>query len=113
MSQRPRRSKANLHPGRILLESQIQRRTSEQKQADDEVLQQAKDAELAATQKAYERVGAMERAMATRQTQGSTLSEKPIRPKPQSQSTDQRKGDHEAETKSDTAKGKTGWILPR
>ncbi|KIK13073.1 hypothetical protein PISMIDRAFT_18245 [Pisolithus microcarpus 441] len=60
MSQRPRRSKANLHLGQIILDAQNQRCTSEQKQADDENLQRAKDAELAATQKAYEHVGAME-----------------------------------------------------
>ncbi|KAI5980693.1 hypothetical protein EDD15DRAFT_2205352, partial [Pisolithus albus] len=80
MSQQPRRSKANLHPGQIILDSQIQRRTSEQKQADDEALQQAKDAESAATQEAYKRVGMMESAMAVKQTQESTRSEKPVRP---------------------------------
>ncbi|KAI6011395.1 hypothetical protein BKA83DRAFT_4131947 [Pisolithus microcarpus] len=79
MSQRPRRSKANLHLGQIILDAQNQRCTSEQKQADDENLQRAKDAELAATQKAYEHVGAME-------------------------TTDQRKSDLETETKLGTVK---------
>ncbi|KAI6000012.1 hypothetical protein EDD15DRAFT_2193493 [Pisolithus albus] len=46
-------SKANLHPGQIILDSQIQRCTSKQKQADDEALQQAKVAESATTQEAY------------------------------------------------------------
>ncbi|KAI5989967.1 hypothetical protein EDD15DRAFT_2198317 [Pisolithus albus] len=91
MSQQPRRSKANLHPGQIILDSQIQRCTSDQKQADDEALQQAKDAESATTQEAYKRVGMMESAMAVKQTQESTRSEKPVRPKPRPQSTDQKK----------------------
>ncbi|KAI6019506.1 hypothetical protein BKA83DRAFT_19251 [Pisolithus microcarpus] len=104
MSQRPRRSNANLHPGRIVLDSQIQRRTSEQKHANDEALQQTKDAELADAQKAYGRVGAMESAMAARQAQDGTRSEKAVRPKPRPQSADQSKGDVEAETKLGTAK---------
>ncbi|KAI5992874.1 hypothetical protein EDC04DRAFT_2613483 [Pisolithus marmoratus] len=99
MSQRPHRSKANLHPGQIILDSQIQRCTSEQKQVDNKALQQAKEVQLEALQKSYECVSMMESAMAARQMQ-----EKPIRPKPQPWSAGQSKGGVEVETKLNAAR---------
>ncbi|KAI6019110.1 hypothetical protein EDC04DRAFT_2607628 [Pisolithus marmoratus] len=79
-----------------MLHSQTQRCTSEQKQANNDNLQWAKEAELATTQKAYECIGVMESVMAASQIQGSL--EKPIRPKPQPQSAaDQRNSDLEAD----------------
>ena len=78
MSQRPQRSKANLHPGHILRNFETHRHTSEQKKADDKACQQAKDNQAAELQKAYNRIGAMENAMAERQAREST--EAPIKP---------------------------------
>ena len=78
MSQRPRQSKANLHPGHILRNFETHRHTSEQKKADDKACQQAKDNQAAELQKAYNRIGAMENAMAERQAREST--EAPIKP---------------------------------
>ncbi|KAI5981798.1 hypothetical protein EDC04DRAFT_2617152 [Pisolithus marmoratus] len=102
MSQWPHRSKVNLHPGQIVLDSQTQRHTSEPKQANDEALQWAKEAEMATVQKAYEHVGVMESAMAARQAQDGTRPVKFVRPKPCQQSGGQHKGD--METKLGTAK---------
>ena len=83
MSQRPWQSKANLHPGHILHDFGIQRRTSEQKKADDEVCQQAKDNQAAELQKAYDRIGAMENAMAEMQAKESAeVPIKPLKPHP-------------------------------
>ncbi|KAI6025195.1 hypothetical protein PISMIDRAFT_17513 [Pisolithus microcarpus 441] len=104
MSQQLCQSNANLHLGQIVLDLQIQRCTSEQKHTNDEALQWTKDAELANAQKAYGRVSTMESAMAARQAQDGTRSEKAVRPKPHPQSADQSKGDVEAETKLGTAK---------
>lgn len=87
MSQRPRRTNANLHPGQIVVDSQVHRRTSQQKRIDDEALQQAKDAQLAAVQKGYDRIGAIENTMAEQQW-GSAHQEvpiKPLRPRPRPQ----------------------------
>ena len=53
MSQRPHRTNANLHPGQIVVDSQVHRHTSQQERIDNEALQQAKDAQLAAVQKGY------------------------------------------------------------
>ena len=83
MSQRPRRSKANLHPGHILRDFEIHRRTSEQKKADDEACQQAKDDQAAELQKAYDRIGALENAMAEKQARESIeVPIKPLKPHP-------------------------------
>jgi len=80
MSSRPHQSNANLHPGQIVVDSQVHRHTSEQKKADDEALQWAKDAQLAAVQKGYERIGAIEDKMAEKQLKESADLENPIRP---------------------------------
>lgn len=64
---RPRREKANLHPGRIILETQTKRRTPAQKKADDLRAQEAIDAQAAAIQQAHARVSEMETAMEVRQ----------------------------------------------
>jgi len=80
MAQRPRRSNANLHPGQVVIDSQSHRRTSEQKKADDEALQWVKDTQLAAVQKGYERVGAIEDTMADKQSKENTDLENPIKP---------------------------------
>ena len=83
MSQRPRRSKANLHPGHILCDFEIHRRTSEQKKADDEACQQAKDDQVAELQKAYDHIGALENAMAEKQARESIeVPIKPLKPRP-------------------------------
>ena len=67
-----------MHPGHILRDFETHRCTSEQKKADDEACQQAKDNQAAELQKAYDRIGAMENAMAERQAREST--EAPIKP---------------------------------
>ncbi|KAI6100050.1 hypothetical protein EDD16DRAFT_1526645 [Pisolithus croceorrhizus] len=90
--------------GQITLDLQIQRCTSEQKQADNEALQQAKEVQLDALQKSYEHVSMMESTMATRQMQDGTRQEKPIRPKLQPWSAGQSMGGVEEETKLNAAK---------
>ena len=80
MSQRPRRSNANVHPGQIIIDAKGHRRTSEQKKADDEMLQQAKDAQFAAVQKMYERIGTLEDTMAENQWSATADPENPIKP---------------------------------
>ena len=83
-SQHPRRSNANLHPGQVVIDAQVHRHTSEQKRADDKALQWAKDAQLAAIQKGYKHVGAIEDTMAKKQWKENADLENPIRPlKPQ------------------------------
>ena len=80
MSQRPRRSNANVHPGQIIIDAKIHRRTSDQKKADDQALQQAKDAQSAAVQKMYERIGTLEDTMAENQWRATADPENPIKP---------------------------------
>ncbi|KAI6162343.1 hypothetical protein EDD17DRAFT_1508279 [Pisolithus thermaeus] len=75
MSQQPHQSKANLHLGQIVLDSQIQRHTLEQKQADNENLQQAKEAELAATQKVYEHTNSRQLGKAYQAQAVTTVSQ--------------------------------------
>ena len=78
---RPRQEKANLHPGRIILETQIKRHTSAQKKADDLRMQEAIDAQAAATQQAHARVSKMETAMEDRQVTQDAAKAKPVRPR--------------------------------
>ncbi|KIO06947.1 hypothetical protein M404DRAFT_24093 [Pisolithus tinctorius Marx 270] len=78
---RPRREKANLHPGRIVLEAQTQRRTPAQKKADDLRAQEVIDAQAAAIQQAHARVREMETAMEVRQVIQGAAKAKPVRPR--------------------------------
>ena len=80
MSQHPRRSNANVHPGQIIIDAKVHRRTSDQKKADNETLQQAKDAQLAAVQKMYERIGTLEDTMVEHQWHATADPENPIKP---------------------------------
>ena len=80
MSQCPRRSNANVHPGQIILDAKVHRRTSDQKKADDETLQQAKDAQLAAVQKMYEHIGTLEDTVVEHQWRATADPENPIKP---------------------------------
>jgi len=78
---RPRREKANLHPGRIILETQTKRCTPAQKKADDLRAQEAIDAQAAAIQQAHARVSEMETAMEVRQVTQEAAKAKPVRPR--------------------------------
>lgn len=60
---RPQRVKANLHPGRIILDSQIKRRTPAEKHADDLRAHEDRDAHETAIQQGLVRVSEMEAAM--------------------------------------------------
>ena len=51
---RPRREKANLHPGRIILDTQNKRRTPAEKKADDVYAEEVKNAREAALQQGHE-----------------------------------------------------------
>ena len=51
---RPRQEKANLHPGRIILDTQNKRRTPAEKKADDVYAEEVKNAREAALQQGRE-----------------------------------------------------------
>jgi len=78
--QRPRREKANLHPGQIILDSQIKRRTTAEKQADDLCAQATKDARAAAIQQGCARVSEMEATIEAKQVVQRAVKAKPVRP---------------------------------
>ena len=84
---RPRREKANLHPGRIILETQTKQRTPAQKKANDLHTQEVIDAQAAAIQQAHARVGEMEVAMEVAQATQGTAKVKPVRPRQAPRST--------------------------
>ena len=86
MSQCPCRSNVNIHPGQIIIDAKIHRHTLDQKKADNQALQQAKDAQLAAVQKMYEQIGTLEDMMAKNQWSATADPEnsiKPLRSRPQ------------------------------
>jgi len=78
---RPRREKANLHPGRIILETQTKQCTPAQKKADDLCAQEAIDAQAAAIQQAHAWVSEMETTMEVRQVTQEAAKAKPVRPR--------------------------------
>lgn len=78
---RPRREKANLHPGRVILEMQTKRRTPAEKKADDLRAQEVIDAQAAAIQQAHARVTEMEIAMEARQLSQDAAKVRPIKPR--------------------------------
>jgi len=77
---RPRREKANLHPGQIILDSQIKRRTTAEKQADNLCAQATKDAQAATIQLGCARVSEMEATMEAEQVMQRAVKAKPVRP---------------------------------
>ncbi|KAI6123031.1 hypothetical protein EDD16DRAFT_705173 [Pisolithus croceorrhizus] len=85
---RPRRVKANLHPGRIILDSQIKRRTPAEKHADDLRAHEDRDARETAIQQGLVRVSEMEAAMEIEQASQDGSKAKPVRPR---RGTDQRR----------------------
>jgi len=80
--QRPRREKANLHPGLLVRDTQTKRRTPVEKQADDLHAKEIKDARTAAMEQGHARVSEMEAAMEVSQAQQGTGKVKPVRPRP-------------------------------
>ena len=78
---RLQREKANLHPGRIILETQTKWHTPAQKKADDLHVQEVIDAQAAAIQQAHARVSEMEAAMEVTQATQDTAKVKPVRPR--------------------------------
>lgn len=80
--QRPRREKANLHPGLLVRDTQTKRRTPVEKQADDLRAKEIKDARAAAMEQGHARVSEMEAAMEVSQAQQGTGKAKPVRPRP-------------------------------
>ncbi|KAI6110927.1 hypothetical protein EDD16DRAFT_1710592 [Pisolithus croceorrhizus] len=85
---RPRQVKANLHPGRIILDSQIKRRTPAEKHADDLRVHEDRDARETAIQQGLVRVSEMEAAMEIEQASQDGSKAKPVRPR---RGTDQRR----------------------
>jgi len=79
--QRPRREKANLHPGQIVLDTQAKRRTPVEKRADDLRAQQIKDACATAVQQGCARVSEMEATMEVEQARQEAVKAKPVRPR--------------------------------
>lgn len=79
---RPRREKANLHPGRIILDTQNKRRTPAEKKADDVYAEEVKNAREAALQQGRERVHEMEATMAVTQNAKGAVRAMPVKPKP-------------------------------
>lgn len=67
--QRPRREKANLHPGLLVRDTQTKRCTPVEKQADDLRAKEIKDARAAAMEQGRARVSEMEAAMEVSQAQ--------------------------------------------
>jgi len=79
--QHPRREKANLHPGQIVLNSQVKQRTPVEKRANNLRAQEIKDACAAAVQQGCTRVCEMEAAMEVEQARQDTVKAKPVRPR--------------------------------
>ena len=78
----PRREKANLHPGQIILDTQNKRRTPAEKKADDLHAREVKSAREAALQQGCDRVHEMEATMAAMQSVKGAVKIKPVKPKP-------------------------------
>ena len=80
-SARPRREKANLHPGRLILDSQIKRRTPAEKQADDLRAKEIQSTRAAAVQQGHAQVSEMEANMEVEQGMQEAAKAKPVKPK--------------------------------
>ncbi|KAI6140532.1 hypothetical protein BKA82DRAFT_32259 [Pisolithus tinctorius] len=78
----PQREKANLHPGQIVLDAQVKRRTSSQKKADDSRAKDLSDACTAVVQQGCTRILEMEATMEVEQATQDTVKAKPVKPKP-------------------------------
>jgi len=81
-SGRPKRRAANVHPGRVLLEGQTKRRTSAQKQADDDSARETLAAKVAALQKGHQRVSDIEEQMKMDQGNDTFVIARPLKPRP-------------------------------
>ncbi|KAI6155778.1 hypothetical protein BKA82DRAFT_4349007 [Pisolithus tinctorius] len=81
-SHRPRREKANLHPGQIVLDAQVKRRTSSQKKADDSRAKDLSDARTAVVQQGCTQILEMEVTMEVEQATQDAVKAKPVKPKP-------------------------------
>ena len=79
---RPRREKANLHPGRIILDAKNKRRTPAEKKADDLRAREVESAREAALQQGCDRVHEMEATMAVVQSAKEAVKVKPVKPRP-------------------------------
>ena len=79
---RPRREKANLHPGRIILDAKNKRRTPAEKKADDLRAREVESARKAALQQGCDRVHEMEVTMAVVQSAKEAVKVKPVKPRP-------------------------------
>ena len=78
---RPRREKANLHPGRLVLDTQTKWRTPAEKHAADLRAKEIQAARNAAIQQGCAWVSEMEETMEVEQAEQATAKVKPVRPK--------------------------------
>ena len=78
---RPRREKVNLHPGRIILDTQNKQHTPAEKKADDFHAEEVKNAREAALQQGHERVHEMEATMVVTQSMKGAVRVMPVKPK--------------------------------
>ncbi|KAI6021264.1 hypothetical protein EDC04DRAFT_2607163 [Pisolithus marmoratus] len=75
----PQQVKANLHPGRIVLKTQIQQKTPAKKTADDLHIQELADTQATAVQQSHTQVSNMEATMEVRQATQDATKVKPVR----------------------------------
>ncbi|KAI6034660.1 hypothetical protein BKA83DRAFT_4121728 [Pisolithus microcarpus] len=80
-SGRPKRQAANVHPGRIILDNQPKRQTSEQKEADTKHTREALTVKVAAMKKGYQHVSDIKDRMEIEQS-SAISSDKPVKPCP-------------------------------
>ncbi|KIO09198.1 hypothetical protein M404DRAFT_22387 [Pisolithus tinctorius Marx 270] len=80
-SGRPKRQVANVHPGRIILDSQPRRQTSTEKEANNERTREALAKKVAALKRGYQQIGKIEDEMEVNQS-GVAAGTKPIKPCP-------------------------------
>ena len=78
---RPRREKANLHPGRIVLEAQTKQCIPVEKQADDLHAKETQTARAAAIQQGHAWVSEMEANMMVEQAMQEAVKARPVKPK--------------------------------
>ena len=78
---RPRREKANLHPGRLVLDTQMKRCTLAEKHTADLHAKEIQAARNAAIQQGCAWVSEMEETMEVEQAEQATAKVKPVRPK--------------------------------
>ncbi|KAI6156936.1 hypothetical protein BKA82DRAFT_25941 [Pisolithus tinctorius] len=80
-SGRPKRQVANVHPGRIVLDSQPRRQTSAEKEANNECAREALAKKVAALKRGYQWISEIEDEMEVNQS-GVATGAKPIKPCP-------------------------------